>query len=109
MKRLSALLIVLVALALTLPAGSVARTLSLSKAKAAAEKFLARDHAYYPYEPAKKVTACQRKSKRTVDCAYKAVDSNGTADCGTVRVRLKNAKAKRPTVAFRGDPVMCPA
>ena len=78
-------------------------------AKVAAQKFLDRDHAYYPYEPAKKVTTCQRKSARTVDCAYKAVGSNGTADCGTVRVRLKNARAKRPTVAFHGSPAMCAA
>ena len=76
---------------------------------AAAQKFLDRDHADYPYEPAKKVTTCQRKSARRVDCAYKAVNSNGTADCGTVRVRLTSRKAKRPTVGFRGDPVMCPA
>jgi hypothetical protein len=109
MKRLTALLILAVAVALMMPAGSGARTLSISKAKAAAQRFLDRDHAFYPYEPAKKVTTCQRKSRRTVDCAYKAVDSNGTADCGTVRVRLKNAKARRPTVGFRGDPVMCPA
>jgi hypothetical protein len=37
------------------------------------------------------------------------VGSNGTADCGTVRVRLKNARAKRPTVAFHGSPAMCAA
>jgi hypothetical protein len=108
-KRLSLLFVLAVAVALALPAGGSARTLSVSKARTAAQKFLARDHADYPYEPAKQVTTCQRKSKRTVDCAYKAVDSNGTADCGTVRVRLKNARAKRPTVAFHGDPVMCPA
>jgi hypothetical protein len=102
-------LVVVVAVALALPVSSSARSLSLSKAKAAAQKFLARDHADYPYEPAKKLVTCQRKSARTVDCAWKAVDSNGTADCGTVRVRLKNAKAKRPTVGFRGSPVMCPA
>lgn len=104
-----ALVFLVAAVALTLPSGSFARTLSVSKAKAAAQKFLDRDHAYYPYEPAKKVTTCQRKSARTVDCAYKAVNSNGTADCGTVRVRLKSRKAKRPVVGFRGDPVMCPA
>jgi hypothetical protein len=98
-----------VAAGLALPAGTFARTLSISKAKAEAQKFLDRDHAYYPYEPAKKVTSCQRKSARTVDCAYKAVNSNGTADCGTVRVRLKSRKAKRPRVSFRGSPVTCPA
>ena len=108
-KSLTALLILAAAVALALPAGSSARKLSVSKAKVAAQKFLDRDHAYYPYEPAKKVTTCQRKSARTVDCAYKAVGSNGTADCGTVRVRLKNARAKRPTVAFHGSPAMCAA
>ena len=107
-KRLAALLVgVLAAAALTLPSGTFARTLSLSKAKTAAQKFLDRDHANYPYEPAKKLTTCQRKNARTVDCGYKAVGSNGTADCGTVRVRLKSRKAKRPTVAFRGASVMC--
>jgi hypothetical protein len=93
--------------ALTLPAGALGRTLTLAKAKTAAQKFLDRDAADYPYEAPKKVTSCQRKSARTVDCAYKALNANGTASCGTVRVRLKTRKARKPTVAFRGADFMC--
>ena len=107
-KRLVALLVVLTA-ALTMPSGTFARTLSITKARAAAQKFLDRQNADYPYEAPKKLTTCQRTNARTVDCAYKATATNGTADCGTVRVRLKTRKAKRPTVAFRGTSVMCPA
>ena len=53
------------------------------------------------------MTTCERKSARTVDCAYKAVRDNGTADCGTVRVRLKTRKSKRPSVHYRGAGFMC--
>ena len=107
-KHLVALLVVLVA-ALALPSDTFARTLSISKAKAAAQKFLDQQNADYPYEAPKKVSSCQRKNARTVDCAYKAVNTNGTADCGTVRVRLKSSKAKRPTAGYKGSPVTCPA
>jgi hypothetical protein len=100
------LLVPLVA-ALMLPAGTFGRTLTLAKAKTAAQKFLDKDNAYYPYEAPKKVTTCERKSARTVDCAYKAVNDNGTADCGTVRVRLKTRKAKRPTAKYKGANLMC--
>jgi hypothetical protein len=103
---LVAVLVVLVA-ALILPSGTFARSLSIAKAKTAAQKFLDRQNADYPYESPKKVTTCQRRSSRTVDCAYKAVNSNGTADCGTVRVRLKSRKAKRPTAAYKGGGFMC--
>jgi len=102
-------LVVVLAAALTVPSGTFGHSLSVTKAKAAAQKFLDRQNAYYPYEAQKKVTTCQRQNARTVDCAYKAVNSNGTANCGTVRVRLKNRKAKRPTVAFKGTGLMCPA
>jgi hypothetical protein len=105
-KRLVVPLVVLLA-ALMLPSGTFAHSLSISKAKTVAQKFLDRQNADYPYEPAKKVNTCQRKSARTVDCAYKAVNGNGTADCGTVRVRLKTRKAKRPTAAYRGAGFMC--
>ena len=93
--------------ALTLPSGTFGRTLTVAKAKAAAQKFLDKDNAYYPYEAPKKVTTCERKSTRTVDCAYKAVNDNGTADCGAVRVRLKTRKARRPTVKYKGAGFMC--
>jgi hypothetical protein len=107
-KRWVALLVVLTA-ALTLPSGTFARTLSVTKARAAAQKFLDKQNADYPYEAPKKLTTCRRKDARTVDCAYKAIAKNGTADCGTVRVRLKTSKAKRPVAGFRGGAVMCPA
>src|SRR6478609_4016020 len=76
--RLVALLVVLTA-ALALPSATSARSLSITKAKAAAQKFLDKQNADYPYEPPKKVTTCQRKNARTVDCAYKATATNGTA------------------------------
>jgi hypothetical protein len=107
-KQLVALLVVLTA-AMTFPSGTFARTLTVTKARAAAQKFLDQQNADYPYEAPKKLTTCQRKNARTVDCAYKAIATNGTADCGTVRVRLKNRKAKRPVVRFKGGALMCPA
>jgi hypothetical protein len=107
-KRWVALLVVLTA-ALTLPSGAFARTLSITKAKSAAQKFLDQQNSDYPYEAPKKLTSCRRKSARTVDCGYKAVNANGngTADCGTVRVRLKSRKARRPTVQFKGSGFVC--
>jgi len=99
--------LVVLAAALAVPSGAPGKTLTLAKAKTAAQKFLDRDHAYYPYEAAKKVTSCQRKSARTVDCAYKAINDNGTADCGSVRVRLKTRKARHPSTAYKGADVMC--
>jgi hypothetical protein len=105
-KRLVVLLVVLLA-TLMLPSGTFGRTLTLAKAKVAAQKFLDRENADYPYEAPKKVTSCERKSTRTVDCAFKAVNDNGTADCGTVRVRLKTRKARRASVKYRGAGFMC--
>jgi hypothetical protein len=105
-RRLLVPALLLAALLALSPAAS-ARTLTIAKAKAAAKKFLAEDAKFYPYEPAKHVTTCERKSARTVDCGYKAVNDNGTADCGAVRVRLKTRKSKRPTVHFRGGGYMC--
>jgi hypothetical protein len=101
--------VLLVALAgvLALPSATFGHKLTLAKAKTAAQKFLDKDNAYYPYEAPKKVTTCERKSARTVDCAYKAVNDNGTADCGTVRVRLKTRKAKHPIARYMGANVMC--
>ena len=105
-QRLIVAAALLVAVLAVSPAAS-ARTLSIAKAKAAAQKFLDEDAKFYPYEPAKHVTTCERKSARTVDCAYKAVRDNGTADCGTVRVRLKTRKSKRPSAHYRGAGFMC--
>jgi hypothetical protein len=106
-KRLVVVLLVPVLAASILPSVTFGRTLTLAKAKTAAQKFLDKDNAYYPYEAPKKVTTCKRKSTRTVDCAYKAVNDNGTADCGAVRVRLKTRKAKRPVAKYKGVDVMC--
>ena len=106
LRRLTVLL-ALLAVVFAVSAPASARTLTIAKAKAAAQKFLDEDAKFYPYEPAKHVTTCERKSARTVDCGYKAVNDNGTADCGAVRVRLKTRKSKRPTVHFRGGGYMC--
>jgi hypothetical protein len=105
-KRWVVPLVVLLA-ALVLPSATFGRTLTLAKAKTAAQKFVDRDNAFYPYEAPKKVTSCERKSARTVDCAYKAVNDNGTANCGTVRVRFKTRKTRHATVKFRGAGFMC--
>src|SRR4029453_5189507 len=80
---------------------AAARTLSISKAKAAAQKFLDNDNKFYPYEPPKKVTTCSRVAARVVDCDYKAVSTTGTATCGSVRVRIKNHGSRRTKVRFR--------
>ena len=101
------ILLVAAAAVLVLPAEGNARTLTLAKAKAAAQKFLDKENSYYPYEAPKKVTTCERKSKRTVDCGYKAVNENGTANCGTVRVRLKTRKSKHATTTYKGGGFMC--
>ena len=107
-KRLAALAIVLVAW-LALPAGSSAHTLSIAKAKAAAKKFLDQDNKFYPYDAPKQLTSCKRKSAHTVDCGYRAVNDSGSAECGSVRVRLKSRKSKRPSVKYKADPYMCAA
>jgi hypothetical protein len=106
-KRCVVVLLVALAGVLVLPSATFGHKLTLAKAKTAAQKFLDKDNAYYPYEAPKKVTTCERKSARTVDCAYKAVNDNGTADCGTVRVRLKTRKAKHPIARYKGANVMC--
>ena len=106
-RRWMVVLLVALAGVLALPSVTFGHKLALAKAKTAAQKFLDKDNADYPYEAPKKVTSCERKSARTVDCAYKAVNDNGTADCGTVRVRLKTRKAKRPIARYKGANVMC--
>jgi hypothetical protein len=107
-RRVVPVLAILIA-AFASPASADAKTLSIAKAKAAAQKFLDRENALYPYEPPKRVTTCTRKSARTVDCGYRALNDNGTAECGTVRARLKTRKSKRPTVRYKADPYMCAA
>jgi hypothetical protein len=104
-----ALVVAAVAVVLVLPVSADAKTLTIAKAKVSAQKFLDRENADYPYEAPKQVTTCTRKSARTVDCGYRALEDNGTAECGSVRVRLKTRKSKRPTVRYKADPYMCAA
>jgi hypothetical protein len=105
-KPLIALAAVVI-LTLSLAPAAGARTLSISKAKAAAQAFLDKDNKFYPYEPPKKVTGCNRVSARVVDCDYKAVSDKGTADCGSVRVRIRNHGPRRARVRFKNNEAMC--
>ena len=105
-KPLIALAVPLI-LMLTISPAADARTLAISKARAAAQRFLDQDNKYYPYEPPKKVTGCHRASARVVDCDFKAVSSKGTASCGSVRVRIKNRGSRRANVRFKGSEAMC--
>jgi hypothetical protein len=102
-------LAVLLATAIALPAAAPAHTLSRARAKSAAKRFLDGQNHDYPYDVPKQLTTCKRKSAHTVDCGFRAVSDDGTAECGSVRVRLKHRKSRRASVQYRSDPYMCAA